>query len=180
MKRKCLKIKPRIHLRSITSRIITSPLVSHPKHFAVQRRILPPDHPDIALSLNNIAMSYHSLGESPKRIKLLQESLAIRQKAFPPDHPDIVQSLNNIALCYCSLGEPSKAIPLYSETLTIWRSAIQRRILPPDHPDIALSQSNIVLCYKALRGSESDTISHQNCACPCCCRCGLFLAVLNT
>ncbi len=110
-----------------------------------REKALGPDHPDVALSLNNLAELYKSLGDYAKAEPLGQRSLAIREKALGSDHPDVALSLNNLAELYRALGDYAKAEPLYKRSLDIWEKA-----LGPDHPDVALSLNNLAELYKSL------------------------------
>jgi tetratricopeptide (TPR) repeat protein len=58
---------------------------------------LGPDHPDVAQSLNNIALLYHARGRYAEAEPLYQRSLAIWEKSLGPRHPNVAQSLENYA-----------------------------------------------------------------------------------
>ena len=45
-----------------------------------------PEHPDVAQSLNNLAVLYHNRGEYAEAEPLYQRSLAVWQKALGPEH----------------------------------------------------------------------------------------------
>ena len=50
----------------------------------VRKRVLPADHPDIAVGMNNLANTYHRQGAKMGQVnKLLQGSVAIWEKAYP-------------------------------------------------------------------------------------------------
>jgi tetratricopeptide (TPR) repeat protein len=98
---------------------------------AMQRRLLPKDHPDIAKSLHNLATCHDSQGEYGKTALLHEEALAMRRRVLPEDHPVIATSLNKLARFHHSLGELGKAVPLEEEAL-----AMERRLLAEDHPDM--------------------------------------------
>ena len=66
----------------------------------IWQKVLGPEHPDTATSLNNLAVLYQAMGEYAKAEPLLQEALRIRQKVLGPEHPDTAQSLNNLAALY--------------------------------------------------------------------------------
>ena len=68
-----------------------------------------PDHPDVASSLNNLALIYHTQGGYAKAEPLYKRSLAIREKALGPDHPDVANSLNNLAKLYRDTGRMNDA-----------------------------------------------------------------------
>ena len=53
------------------------------------RRVLPPGHPDIALSLCNISLSYEQAGDMRKAMDCAREALRIWQAALPPGHPHL-------------------------------------------------------------------------------------------
>jgi hypothetical protein len=57
-----------------------------------------PNHPDVALLLNNLAELYRIQGHYGDAEPLDKRSLAIREETLDPDHPDVAQSLNNLAL----------------------------------------------------------------------------------
>ena len=58
------------------------------------------DHPDVALSLNNLAELYRTQGDYAKAEPLYKRSLAIFEKSFGPDHPNVATSLENLAALY--------------------------------------------------------------------------------
>src|SRR5690349_23629624 len=62
------------------------------------------DHPDVAQSLNNLALLYVRQGRYAEAEPLHRRALAIREKALGRDHPDVAQSLNNLALLYVAQG----------------------------------------------------------------------------
>jgi hypothetical protein len=62
----------------------------------MQHRVLPKDHPSIALSMYNLSTTRAHLGEFEEALQLAQQSLDIRKTSLPPNHPDIRQSLKQI------------------------------------------------------------------------------------
>ena len=83
------------------------------KALQVAEQNVGPDHPDVATSLNNLALLYKTQRDYAKAEPLYKRSLAIREKALGPDHPSVATSLNNLALLYDTQGEYAKAEPLY-------------------------------------------------------------------
>ena len=65
-----------------------------------RKRVLPADHPDIATSMNNLAIAYRDLGRHEDALQLLEEKLAVRKRMLPADHPDIATSMGNLASTY--------------------------------------------------------------------------------
>ncbi|MEH1773782.1 tetratricopeptide repeat protein, partial [Nostoc sp.] len=72
-------------------------------------------HPDVATSLNNLALLYKSQGRYSDAEPLYIEALAMRKRLLGDEHPDVATSLNNLALLYKSQGRYSDAEPLYIE-----------------------------------------------------------------
>ena len=66
----------------------------------IRQKVLGPEHPDTARSLNNLAALYLAMGEYAKAEPFFQEALRIRQKVLGPEHPDTARSLNNLAKLY--------------------------------------------------------------------------------
>eukprot|EP00752_Nemacystus_decipiens_P018035 g16168.t1 len=101
------------------------------RSLAIREKVLGPDHPDVASSLNSLAVLL-------KTQPLYERSLAIREKMLGPDHPDVASSLNSLAAL---LGYYEDAKPLHERSLTI--RASREKVLDPDHSDVASSITNL-------------------------------------
>jgi hypothetical protein len=55
---------------------------------AIREKVLGPDHPDTAQSINNLALVLYAKGDYAGAEPLLRRALAIREKALGPNHPD--------------------------------------------------------------------------------------------
>ena len=62
--------------------------------------MLGPDHPDVAISLNNLAGLYQHQGNYAKAEPLYKRSLAIFETALGHDHLNVATSLENLAGLY--------------------------------------------------------------------------------
>ncbi|MEJ6486604.1 tetratricopeptide repeat protein [Nostoc punctiforme UO1] len=123
----------------------------------VTKKRLGEEHPDVALSLNNLALLYHSQGRYSEAEPLYIQALALRRKLLGEEHPDVALSLNNLALLYYSQGRYSEAEPLYIQAL-----ALTRKLLGEEHPDVALSLNNLALLYYSQgRYSQAEPLSIQ-------------------
>ncbi len=93
---------------------------------AIREAALGPDHPDTALSLNNLAELLRAQGRSGEAEPLFRQALAIREAALGPDHPNTAQSLNNLAALLWAQGRYGEAESMYRRALTIndalWRA----------------------------------------------------------
>lgn len=127
------------------------------RSLAISEKALGPDHPDVAIILNNIGMLYNTQGRYEAVLPLYEWSLAIREKTLGLGHPDVAQSLNNIAVLYNTQGQYEKAEPLYMRSL-----AIREETLGPDHPDVAKSLDNIAGLYRSMdRNKEAKDLEKR-------------------
>jgi CHAT domain-containing protein/tetratricopeptide (TPR) repeat protein len=115
------------------------------KSLAVRQQLLGEEHPDTALSLNNLAASYKSLGEHAKAEPLYRQSLEIRKRVLGEEHPETVHSLNNLGGLYQAMADYAKAEPLYRRSLEI-----RKRVLGEEHLDTAVSLNNLGALYKSM------------------------------
>jgi len=103
-----------------------------------------PDHVDVALSLNNLALMYKTQKRFAAAEPLYKRSLLIREKALGPAHRSVAESLHNLAALYKAQGEFAAAEPLYKRSLAIWE-----KTLGPEHPSMATSINNLASLYVA-------------------------------
>ncbi|MEH2369736.1 tetratricopeptide repeat protein [Nostoc sp.] len=123
----------------------------------VTKKRLGEEHPDVATSLNDLALLYNSQGRYSEAESLHVQALALRRKLLGEEHPDVAQSLNNLALLYDSQGRYSEAEPLYVQAL-----ALRRKLLGEEHPDVAESLNNLAfLYYSQGRYSEAEPLFIQ-------------------
>jgi tetratricopeptide (TPR) repeat protein len=106
---------------------------------AIRERVLGPDHPDTATSLNNLAwLLYQAQSDLAIARPLYERAVAIRERVLGPDHPDTAQALNDLGVLLHEQGELAAARPLYERAL-----AIRERVLGPDHPDTSEGLNNL-------------------------------------
>lgn len=68
-----------------------------------------PDHPNVALSLSNLAEFYEAQQEYAKAEPLYKRSLAILEKEYGQDSPFLVPTLLNMASLYNDTGRENEA-----------------------------------------------------------------------
>ncbi len=90
---------------------------------AIRERQQGPNHPDVAVVLNNLAALEAAEGDEAAAQPLLERALTIRQTAFGDEHVLTAQSLNNLALLYAAQGNTAAAEPLYQHALAILEKA---------------------------------------------------------
>ncbi len=64
---------------------------------AIRERVLGPDHPDTAISLNNLGSLLRAQGELNAAQHLYKRALAIREHVLGPNHPDTIASRRALA-----------------------------------------------------------------------------------
>jgi len=115
------------------------------RSLAIREKVLGTEHPDVASSLNNLAVLYESTGDYGRALPLTQRSLAILEKVLgTEEHPDVATSLGNLAGLYRSTGDYGRALPLYQRSL-----AIREKVLGTEHPDVASSLNNLAGLYRS-------------------------------
>ncbi|GAX44548.1 NB-ARC domain-containing protein [Tolypothrix sp. NIES-4075] len=123
----------------------------------VVRASLGEEHPDFAMSLNNLALLYKSQGRYSEAEPLYIQALALLKRLLGEEHPDVATSLNNLALLYKSQGRYSEAEPLYIQAL-----ALRKRLLGEEHPHVATSLNNLAYLYDSQgRYSEAEPLYIQ-------------------
>jgi tetratricopeptide (TPR) repeat protein len=126
------------------------------KSIKIYKKTLPPNHPDLAKSYNNIGNVYYNMGEYAKALWYYEKALKIRQQSLPPNHPDLAKSYNNIGAVCDNMGEYSKALWYYEKALEI-----KRQSLPLNHPDLASSYNNIGNVYDNMGDYSKALSSHE-------------------
>ena len=61
----------------------------HQKCLAIELATLGPDHPDVATSYNNMAVTLKKQGKHAEAMVLYRKCLAIRLAKLEPDHPHV-------------------------------------------------------------------------------------------
>jgi tetratricopeptide (TPR) repeat protein len=123
---------------------------------AIRRKILPPRHPDLAISLANLGRVLHTMGQDAEARQHMEEALAIRRKALPPLHPELALSLYNLGTLLYALGRRDEACQHLEEAL-----AIRRKALPPLHPHLANSLDNLGLVLQDMGRRDEARKYHE-------------------
>ena len=109
---------------------------------AITEKARGPEHPDTAVSLNNLAMLYQAISAYADAAPLYEHALAIIEKALGPEHPNTAVALNNLAALYVTTAAYEKAEPLYRRAL-----ATIEKTLGPEHTNTATALNNLAFLY---------------------------------
>jgi tetratricopeptide (TPR) repeat protein len=89
---------------------------------AVREKALGPDHPDVAVALNDLALLYERQGRYADAEPLYKRALAINEKGLGPDHPVVATYLNNLAELYRAQGRYADAEQMQNRSFSAhWR-----------------------------------------------------------
>jgi len=66
------------------------------KSFEIRQKTLPPNHPSLATSYNNIAVVFKNMGEYSKALSYFERALEIFQSVLPANHRNIKSVQENI------------------------------------------------------------------------------------
>jgi tetratricopeptide (TPR) repeat protein len=105
---------------------------------STREKILGSDHPDIALSLNNLGILFQKMGNLLEAKLCFERALVIRENTLEPDHPHTALSLNNLGGILQEMGDHVAARLHYERAL-----AINEKILGPDNPKTASILNNL-------------------------------------
>jgi CHAT domain-containing protein/Tfp pilus assembly protein PilF len=105
---------------------------------AVRKKVLGPEHPDTAASLNNLGLLLSEMGQHAEARRHHEEALAVRKKVLGPEHPQTADSLNNLAVLLSEMDQHAEARRHHEEALAVWK-----KVLGAEHPHTARSLTNL-------------------------------------
>jgi tetratricopeptide (TPR) repeat protein len=111
------------------------------------------DHPEVAVTLNNIAVVQIAGGALPDALVTLERALAITEEALGPDHPDYAASLTNLAQIRFLSGDHEGSREAMERVVSILGSTLR-----PDHPDLAKALGNLATVLQAL-GKNDEALA---------------------
>lgn len=104
----------------------------------IRREHFGPGHPEVAQTLNGLAIAVAQQGRDEEAEELFRHSLEIREETLGPGHPQVAQSLNNLANVYSALGREQEAGESLRRAAEIWEAQ-----LGPDNPRVAGALNNL-------------------------------------
>ena len=110
-----------------------------------------PEHPALALNLNNIAIELLALGRREEAVATWRRSLRLLEATRPPDHPSFAAPLTNLAVVQRSLGQLDEARRNLERALAIFE-----RSKGKDHPNTASALSELgMVAYDSQQLDEA-------------------------
>ena len=105
---------------------------------AVAEKAMPPEHPDVTSSLDNLAALYTAQGRYAEAEPLLRRVLAIDEKEAEKfgEDPQLAISLNAMGTVYRAQGRYAEAEPLLRRALAIVEKRVAEKELEPEDPRV--------------------------------------------
>ncbi|GEM_PF-3967358 len=120
----------------------------------LRKELFGENHPDVALSLNNLAKLYFSQGRYSEAEPLYFEALELAQEVLGEQHSLVATIKDNLAKLYLKEGRYSEAEALCFEALEL-----RKELFGENHPDVALSLDHLGLLYFSQgRYSEAEPL----------------------
>jgi hypothetical protein len=112
---------------------------------AIKEKVLPPDHPDLAGSLNNEADILTLLGRRDEALRLNGRAYEMYVRAFGPASAEAATTLSNRGEILIALGRPAEALAALRRALPAWEAQIG-----PEHPYLAYALTALGRALLAL------------------------------
>jgi serine/threonine protein kinase/Tfp pilus assembly protein PilF len=119
---------------------------------AIRKRVLEPNHPDLATGLNNLAVLLREQGRHAEAAHRLGQAIAIWEHVLGPDHPSFGVALVNQAAFLKDAGKYDEAEPVLRRALKILEGS-----LGSEHPSVATALNNLGRLLQAMeRWDEAE------------------------
>ena len=126
---------------------------------AIDEQSYGPDHPHVAIDLNNLAALLQATNRLADAEPLMRRALAIDEQSYGPDHPHVAVDLNNLAQLLQATNRLADAEPLMRRAL-----AIDEQSYGPDHPHVAIRLNNLAALLQATnRLADAEPLSRRVC-----------------
>jgi tetratricopeptide (TPR) repeat protein len=113
-----------------------------------------PDHPTVAVRLNNLAELLRATNRLTEAEPLYRRALAIDEASLGPNHRDVATCVNNLAELLHDTDRLTEAEPLYQ-----WALAMGEASLGPDDPAVAVRLNNLAELLRATnRLTEAEPL----------------------
>ncbi|GEM_PF-1253148 len=130
------------------------------KALDLARRVLPPNHPLIAVSLNNLAQVQRFEGRYLEAEQNYRAAIDIWKRALGAGHPDVGKGLMNLGAFYHDRGRDAGAEDLYRQAASIFES-----VYGNNHPLTLVARNELSEVLRAQgRYSESERLSRETLA----------------
>lgn len=106
----------------------------------IRRRLHGDRHPDVAISLNDLASLRNAQGRHAEEESLLREALIIQRRLHGDKHVDVASTIQSLGAALRTQHKYEEAEPFYRGAL-----AIRRELLGAEHIDVAQTVNSLAL-----------------------------------
>jgi len=144
-----------LYLRATNRLADAEPLMR--RALAIDEASYGPDHPNVAIRLNNLALLLQDTNRLGEAEPLMRRVLAIDEASYGPDHPSVATGLNNLASLLKDTNRLGEAEPLMRRVL-----AIDEASHGPDHSSVATGLNNLASLLKVTdRLEEAEPLMRR-------------------
>jgi tetratricopeptide (TPR) repeat protein len=119
--------------------------VAYERALAIDEAAFGPDHPRVAIRVNNLGDVLQDLGDLVGARAAHERALAIWEKQLGPEHPNVASAVNNLGSVLKDLGDLAGAREAFQRALAIFE-----KVLGADHPNVATLVNNLGGVLQAL------------------------------
>jgi tetratricopeptide (TPR) repeat protein/predicted Ser/Thr protein kinase len=116
---------------------------------ALKEHALPPDHPDIAISVGAVAETLHRLGKNDDALAMTRRARQILLAAYGPSAKGLLQMSSNEGEYLVALGRAREAVPAFQDALA------RADPTPPESPIIGYPLTGLGQAWLALGRPEA-------------------------
>jgi eukaryotic-like serine/threonine-protein kinase len=122
---------------------------------ALREEKLGPHHPDVAFSLNSLAIVYIEQGRTDDAVRALERVLEVRKAAFGEEHDHVAGTYNNLGVALRKGNRCAEAVPNFERAI-----AMRERTLGKDDIKVVAMRANLGACMLALgRLDEAEALA---------------------
>ena len=136
----------------------------HYEHaLSVRAQLVGEAYPEVALTLSNLAVCYHFMGELDKARTTFAKALALREKLFGPASPVLVPTLDNYGVFLTQTDDPAKARAMLERALVLAAGIPGKD--SPDYHVVATDRADAVVAEGKLAEAHAlfdDLLAQEN------------------
>ncbi|CAF1329514.1 unnamed protein product [Rotaria sp. Silwood1] len=131
-------------------------LSNHQMALEIRCNYLPPNHPDLAQSYNNIGLLLHNMRDYANAFSYYEMALEIWKKLFPLNHPASAQTYINIGTLHKDMVDYPAALSYYDQAAQILEISE-----PLNHPLLATVYNNMGSVHENLKNNLKALSNYQ-------------------
>ena len=115
------------------------------KALEIYEKVLGKEHPDTAMTYNNLANVYDDQGNYEAALEYYGKALEIREKVLGKEHPDTAGTYYNMGSLFYYMKDFQKAEEYFRKALPIYE-----KVLGKNHPDTKDTKEALEIVGRAL------------------------------